>query len=205
MRPLLYLESQENDLVVFDGVHYKINKTANAASINLRFALKNLLTSLCNCSNMTEETFVKDLKQLKEDDKYFYKNLSAYVKEGYRPMHENIKEILLPLRLLRKGGYRLFNYEQRFQKNKDVNLFRDKDNFKSLILSIGEYFKMEEILTKKNCNDEELEAVMKTETKQENLRYVFSEKKLEVKKNNQNPYESVALKDDEKGEGALVK
>ena len=28
MRPLLYLESQSNDIVTFDGVQYKINKTA---------------------------------------------------------------------------------------------------------------------------------------------------------------------------------
>ena len=116
MRPLLYLESQSQDLVIFDGVQYKINKTANSHAINLRIALRNLLNSLTIASKMTDESFNEDYKHLKEDDKYFFKMLNNYVKEGYRPMHENVKDILLPLRLLRKGDIDYFHMRKELIK-----------------------------------------------------------------------------------------
>ena len=136
MRPLLYLESQSNDIVTFDGVKYKIDKTANSAAVNLRVALRNLLNSLTMASKMTNESFNNDYKKLKEDDKYFFKMLNAYVKEGYRSMHENIKDILFPLRLLRKGGYRLFSYDERINKNIDLNMFKNKEHMALFINNI---------------------------------------------------------------------
>ena len=196
MRPLLYLESQSNDIVIFDGVQYKINKTANSAAINLRIALRNLLNSLVIASKMTDESFNEDYKHLKEDDKYFFKMLNAYVKEGYRPMHENLKDILLPLRLLRKGGYRLFSYEERINKNIDLNMFKDKIQLQSFIKAIGEEFKNDEILQAKTNTPEELDKIMKRETKDIILKYNYNEEKVkeEKKDNQQNPYDSIALK-----------
>ena len=72
MRPFIYLESQSQDLVIPDGVQYKINKTANSHTINLRIDLRNLLNSLIIASKMTDESFNDDYKHLKEDDKYFF-------------------------------------------------------------------------------------------------------------------------------------
>ena len=196
MRPLLYLESQSQDIVIFDGVQYKINKTANSHAINLRIALRNLLNSLTIASKMTDESFNDDYKHLKEDDKYFFKMLNNYVKEGYRPMHENVKDILLPLRLLRKGGYRLFSYEERINKNVDLNMFKDKNQLKTFIDGIGEEFKNDEMLQAKTNTPEELEKIMKRETKAIILKYTYNEEKLKEDKNNnqQNPYDSIALK-----------
>ena len=194
MRPLLYLESQSNDIVIFDGVKYKINKTANSAAVNLRVALRNLLNSLTNASKITNESFNNDYKQLKEDDKYFFKMLNAYVKEGYRPMHENVKDILLPLRLLRKGGYRLFAYEERINKNIDLNLFKNKEHMTIFVNSIKEEFKADEILQAKNNTPEELEQIMQRETQANNMKYVYNEEKMKEEKKEQNPYDSIALK-----------
>ena len=194
MRPLLYLESQSNDIVIFDGVQYKINKTANSAAVNLRVALRNLLNSLTNASKITNESFNNDYKQLKEDDKYFFKMLNAYVKEGYRPMHENVKDILLPLRLLRKGGYRLFSYEERINKNIDLNLFKNKEHMTIFVNSIKEEFKADEILQAKNNTPEELEQIMQRETQANNMKYVYNEEKMKEEKKEQNPYDSIALK-----------
>ena len=196
MRPLLYLESQSQDLVIFDGVQYKINKTANSHAINLRIALRNLLNSLTIASKMTDESFNEDYKHLKEDDKYFFKMLNNYVKEGYRPMHENVKDILLPLRLLRKGGYRLFSYEERINKNIDLNMFKDKNQLKLFINGISEEFKNDEILQAKSNTPEELDKIMKRETKAIILKYTYNEAKLKEEKNEnqQNPYDSIALK-----------
>ena len=197
MRPLLYLESQSNDIVVFDGVQYKINKTANSAAVNLRVALRNLLNSLTNASKITNESFNNDYKQLKEDDKYFFKMLSAYVKEGYRPMHENIKDILHPLRLLRKGGYRLFSYEERINKNIDLNMFKSKEQMKVFVNSIKEEFKSDEILQAKTNTPEELDQIMKRETQANAMKYIYNEEKIkEEEKKEQNPYDSIALKSD---------
>ena len=196
MRPLLYLESQSQDIVIFDGVQYKINKTANSHAINLRIALRNLLNSLTIASKMTDESFNEDYKHLKEDDKYFFKMLNNYIKEGYRPMHENVKDILLPLRLLRKGGYRLFSYEERIKKNIDLNMFKDKNQYKVFVNKIGEEFKNVEILQAKTNTPEELEQIMKSETKAHILKYTYNEEKLKEEKaeNQQNPYDSIALK-----------
>ena len=196
MRPLLYLESQSQDIVIFDGIQYKINKTANSHAINLRIALRNLLNSLTIASKMTDESFNDDYKHLKEDDKYFFKMLNNYVKEGYRPMHENLKDILLPLRLLRKGGYRLFSYEERINKNNDLNMFKDTNQLKTFIKGIGEEFKNDEILQAKSNTPEELEKIMKRETKAIILKYNYNEEKLKEEKNEnqQNPYDSIALK-----------
>ena len=194
MRPLLYLESQSNDIVTFDGVQYKINKTANSAAVNLRVALRNLLNSLTSASRITNESFNNDYKQLKEDDKYFFKMLNAYVKEGYRPMHENIKDILYPLRLLRKGGYRLFSYEERINKNIDLNMFKNKDHMSTFVNHIKEEFKEDEILQAKNNTPEELEKIMERETKGTNMKYIYNEEKLKEEKKEQNPYDSIALK-----------
>ena len=196
MRPLLYLESQSNDIVVFDGVEYKINKTANSAAVNLRVALRNLLNSLINASKITSESFNADYKQLKEDDKYFFKMLNAYVKEGYRPMHENIKDILYPLRLLSKGGYRLFSYEERLKKNIDLNMFKSKAQMSIFVNNIKEEFKADEILQAKTNTPEELEKIMNRETQANMMKYIYNEEKIQEEKKEFNPYDSIALKSD---------
>ena len=120
--------------------------------------------------------------------------LNAYVKEGYRPMHENVKDILLPLRLLRKGGYRLFAYEERINKNIDLNLFKNKEHMTIFVNSIKEEFKADEILQAKNNTPEELEQIMQRETQANNMKYVYNEEKMKEEKKEQNPYDSIALK-----------
>lgn len=194
MRPLLYLESQSQDVMNFDGFTFRINKTANASAINLRFALKRLLDSLCHCSAITDETFQKDYQTMKEDDKYFFSKLNEYVRDGYRPMHENIKFLLEPLRLLRKGGYRLFSYEQRLENNIDLNLFKDKLRYNTFVNNITDQFKFDEIMTAKNNTQEELDLIMNTETNQDNLKYVYNEQKMQIKEQKKDPYASVATK-----------
>ena len=159
MRPLLYLESQSQDVMNYDGFSFRINKTANASAINLRFALKRLLDSLCKASSLTDETFQKDYQTMKEDDKYFFNRLKDYVQDGYRPMHENLKFLLEPLRLLRKGGYRLFSYEQKLENNIDLNLFNDKKRCPFFVNTITEQFKYDEILTAKNNTKDDLDLI----------------------------------------------
>ena len=126
MRPLLYLESQTQDIIIFDGDNFPINKGALANATNLRFAFKRLLDSLVKGKSLDENNFAKEFKQLKEDSKYFFKMLNNYIKLGFREMHENLKLILLPLRLLRKSAYRLFSIEQQESGNIDLNLLKIK-------------------------------------------------------------------------------
>ena len=70
-----------------------------------------------------------------------------YVKEGYRPMHENLNFLLEPLRLLSKGGYRLFSYERKLDNNVDLNIFKDKLRYGIFVGSIGDQFKFDEIMS----------------------------------------------------------
>jgi hypothetical protein len=111
-------------------------------------------------------------------------------------MHENVKDILLPLRLLRKGGYRLFSYEERIKKNIDLNMFKDKEQLKAFINGITEDMKGDEILQAKTNTPEELDQIMAREKLAQNMRYSYNEEKLKEPKvdNKQNPYDSIALK-----------
>ena len=120
--------------------------------------------------------------------------LNAYVKEGYRSMHENIKDILFPLRLLRKGGYRLFSYDERINKNIDLNMFKSKEQMTIFLNSVKEEFKQDEILQAKNNTPEELEEIMKRETQASVMRYSYNEEKIVEEKKDLNPYDSIALK-----------
>ena len=122
--------------------------------------------------------------------------LNAYVKEGYRSMHENIKDILFPLRLLRKGGYRLFSYDERINKNIDLNMFKSKEQMTIFLNSIKEEFKQDEILQAKSNTPEELEQIMKRETQANVMKYTYNEEKIKEEKKEQNPYDSIALKNE---------
>ena len=92
-------------------------------------------------------------------------------------MHENIKDILHPLRLLRKGGYRLFSYEERINKNIDLNMFKSKEQMKIFVNSIKEEFKSDEILQAKTNTPEELDQIMKRETQANAMKYIYNEEK----------------------------
>ena len=194
IRPLLYLESQSNELIEFDGEKYKVNKGARGNCVQLRFALKNFFNSLESINDLKEENFTKIVKKLKEDSKYFFKNLNTYIKEGFRDMHENIKKILEPLRKLRKAGYRLFSLEQLEKKNVDLNLFKNKESLKNFVLNIKEGFKWDEFILKKTNDDATMfKKFLEKETKQEYYKYVFNNEKLpEIKM--EDPFDSIAKK-----------
>ena len=194
IRPLLYLESQSNELVEFDGEKYKVNKGARGNCVQLRFALKNFFTSLESIKDLKEDNFTKIVKKLKEDSKYFFKNLNTYIKEGFRDMHENIKKILEPLRKLRKAGYRLFSLEQIEKRNVDLNLFKNKESLKNFVSNIKEGFKWDEFILKKSNDDATMfKKFLEKETNQEFYKYVFNNQKLpEIKM--EDPFDSIAKK-----------
>ena len=194
MRPLLYLESQSQEKVIFDNDTYIINKGALANATNLRFAFKRLLDSLCKANTLDENNFTKEYKQLKEDSKYFFKMLNNYIKLGYRDMHENLKQILLPLRLLRKSAYRLFSIEQQENGNVDLNIFKDKNSLKQLTDSIKEGLKWDEFILKRDVNPDLLNQFLEKDINPNLLEYHFTNKKIEKEKLVQDPYESMALK-----------
>ncbi len=194
MRPLLYLESQSQEKVIFDNDTYIINKGALANATNLRFAFKRLLDSLCKANSLDENNFAKEYKQLKEDSKYFFKMLNNYIKLGYRDMHENLKQILLPLRLLRKSAYRLFSIEQQESGNVDLNIFKDKNSLKQLTDSIKEGLKWDEFILKRDVNVDLLNQFLDKDINPNLLEYHFTNKIIEKEKLEQDPYESMAMK-----------
>ena len=198
MRPLLYLESQTQDIIIFDGDNFPINKGALANATNLRFAFKRLLDSLVKGKSLDENNFAKEFKQLKEDSKYFFKMLNNYIKLGFREMHENLKLILLPLRLLRKSAYRLFSIEQQESGNIDLNLFKDKNYLKQLTDGIKEGLKWDEFILKRDVAMEDLDQFLNKNTNPNLFEYHFNNQIIEKEKLEQDPYESLALKINEK-------
>ena len=194
MRPLLYLESQSQEKVQYDGVTYLVDKGAIGLTTTLRFAFKRFLDSLVIGSTLNEENFVKEVKTMKENSKYFFKSLNAYVKEGYRAMHENIKLILKPLRMLRKSGYRLFSLEKLEDNNIDLTMFKDPNSLGIFMNGIKEHFQWEEFKTKRDVDEEKFKEFLDKNYKQDPLRYHFNDEKREEEVQPQNPYDSIAKK-----------
>ena len=194
MRPLLYLESQSQEKVQYDGVTYLVDKGAIGLTTTLRFAFKRFLDSLVIGSTLTEENFAKEVKTMKENSKYFFKSLNAYVKEGYRAMHENIKLILKPLRMLRKSGYRLFSLEKTEDNNIDLTMFKDPNSLGIFMNGIKEHFQWEEFKTKREADEEKFKEFLDKNFKQDPLRYHFNDEKREEEVQPQNPYDSIAKK-----------
>lgn len=198
MRPLLYLESQSQEKVVYDGETYLVNKGAIGLATTLRFAFKRLLDSMVDASNINEENFVKESKTMKENVKYFFKCLAAYVKDGYRAMHENVKLILKPLRMLRKSAYRLFSLEKAEENNVDLTMFKDKKSLVLFMNNIKDMFKWDEFKIKRDNGEkgeEMLKEFLDKNTSQDALKYTFRDEKREVEVNKENPYDSIAKKD----------
>lgn len=94
-------------------------------------------------------------------------------------MHENLKQILLPLRLLRKSAYRLFSIEQQENGNVDLNIFKDKNSLKQLTDSIKEGLKWDEFILKRDVNVDLLNQFLDKDINPNLLEYHFTNKKIE--------------------------
>ena len=157
IRPLNYLESQSNEHVTYDGDPYIVEKAAIGNATNARLALQHLLDSINNYETLNEQNFQKEYKTLHSDSSYFFKQLNIFVKDGFRALHENIKLILKPLRMLRKSAYRLVSLEKEEAQNEDLTMFESKKSMKDFVGGIGNFLQNEEYKMKRDCDLNQLD------------------------------------------------
>ena len=193
IRPLLYFGQRSDGIVEVDGRHDIVNKTAIAGATIVRMSLSHIIADMEHIDIMNEENFKEKWKDVKNEFKIFFKNLIKFVKEGFRAMHEHVKLVLYPLRMLRKSGYRLFSLEKLEENNTDLTMFKDKKDFKIFNDSIVDFFKWEKWKQSKDVKAETLDEFFKKPTNQRYYEYTFNntirpKTAIEDKKDNFSPY-----------------
>ena len=183
LRPLNYLGAQSDIEVVFDNDKYFVPKLATGKASQARFSFSHLLDSIRNVDNLNETNYAKECKTFKSDFNNFLKNLSSFVFEkdengitGYRYLTENIKQILYPLRMLRKSAYRLFSVERLERKYQDLMTFTDKNDIKLFVDGVHQYMESEAYKQNRNCDVNELDKYMERALNEESYRYKFNDK-----------------------------
>ena len=146
-------------------------------AVNARYAFQHLLDSVNTYETLNETNFQKDYKTLHSDSSYFFKMLNVFVKDGFRALHENIKLILKPLRMLRKSGYRLFSLEMMEAKNEDLTVFKDKKDMKKLIENIHKFMESEEYKMKRDCDINKVEEMLRSSLERNYYEYRFEDKR----------------------------
>jgi len=189
MRPILYFGAQSTGVIEFDGRRDEINKGAIANAILVKFSFKSVINAVENFANLDEKNFHKEYIQFKKDIKYYFLQLSKFVKDGFLTMHNHVKLILKPLLDLRRGGYRLFALEQYEKNNKHLTIFNDTKDLSVFITSSKDFFMWEKYKQSKESEGEKLEEFINQNTSQERLVYHFSsEIRKKFTEGHLNPY-----------------
>ena len=194
MRPILYFGAQSTGVIEFDGRRDEVNKGAIANAILVKFSFKSVINAVQNFANLDEKNFHKEYISFKKDIKYYFAQLSKFVKEGFLTMHRHVKLILKPLLDLRRGGYRLFALEQYEKNNKHLTIFNDKKDLNMFLTSSREFFSWERYKQSKDPEGEKLQEFIRQNISQSNLVYHFSRDIREKEeKDRLNPYATNAV------------
>ena len=189
MRPILYFGAQSTGVIEFDGRRDEINKGAISNAILVKFSFKSVINAIHNFKNLDEKNFHKEFISFKKDIKYYFIQLSKFVKDGFLTMHRHVKLILKPLLDLRRGGYRLFSIEQYEKENRHLTIFNDKKDLSMFITSSQDFFQWEKYKQSKDPEGDKLNEFIKKNTSQERLIYHFSsDKRIKENDDKLNPY-----------------
>lgn len=176
MRPLNYFESQTDGKIIYDGKTYVVDKHGTTNANNLRTAFRSVLTALEGFDELSDTNFQSKYKTLHTESGGFFKYLSVFVKDGFRLMHENIKEILKPLRMVRKPAYQLFSLEKKENNIEDLTLFQSKKQMGVFTKNINAFIKSEEYKLKKDADIDKLDDVLGNALSQNYYEYHYTEK-----------------------------
>ena len=188
MRPILYFGAQSTGVIEFDGRRDEVNKGAISNAILVKFSFKSVINAIHNFANLDEKNFHKEYISFKKDIKYYFLQLSKFVKDGFLTMHRHVKLILKPLLDLRRGGYRLFSLEQMEKNNKHLTIFNDKKDLSIFLTSSKDFFMWERYKQSKDAEGEKLEEFINQDISQERLVYHFSSEIRKKDKERLNPY-----------------
>ena len=205
IRPLNYLESQSNEKVVYDGDNYIVEKAAIGNATNARLALQHLLDSINNYESLNEQNFQKEYKTLHSDSSYFFKQLNIFVKDGFRALHENIKLILKPLRMLRKSAYRLLSLERMEGNNEDLTVFESNKAMTHFVKGVHDFLESEDYKLKRDCDLTKLDDHLGLSMTREFYEYQFNDKLRKDEEENEGEEVVVKKKETSKGPMKTVK
>ena len=136
IRPITYLGDQSNKKVKIDDDPYIVDQGGISGAAMVRVQFSNFLRDVYEIENLDDSNHAKAYKELRTQLKRFFDALDHFVKSGWRQIHENVKEVLLPFRMLRKSGYRLFSLELMQAKNQDITMFLDKKEMAELVKAL---------------------------------------------------------------------
>ena len=192
LRPVLYFQAQSNGIIMYDGRKDIVDKGAIGDASMVRYAFKDVINRIRDAQTMNNDNFKPLWKTIKKDIKYFFKVLNKYVKEGFRAMHEHVKLILYPLRMLRKSGYRLFSLERLEKHYRDLTIFKNKEDLAEFTEAIKEFFKWEKFKTSKECDNALLDEFLAKNTNPTYYLYNWHDEirlpKVEEEKKEFSPY-----------------
>ena len=183
MRPILYFGAQSTGVIEFDGRRDEVNKGAISNAILVKFSFKSVINAIHNFANLNDKNFHKEYIQFKKDIKYYFLQLSKFVKDGFLTMHNHVKLILKPLLDLRRGAYRLFALEQMEKNNRHLTMFQDTKDLSMFLSSTREFFEYERYKQSKDPEGEKLNEFINGNTSQSRLIYEFSS---DIRKNENN-------------------
>ena len=189
MRPILYFGAQSTGIIEFDGRTDKVNKGAIANAILVKFSFKGVINAIENFANLDEKNFHKEYNSFKKDIKYYFTQLSKFVKDGFLTMHNHVKLILKPLLDLRRGAYRLFALEQMEKNNKHLTMFNDAKDLSIFLTSSRDFFQWEKYKQSKDPEGDKLEEFINQDTARDKLVYHFSSDiRPKIESERLNPY-----------------
>ena len=189
MRPILYFGAQSTGIIEFDGRTDKVNKGAIANAILVKFSFKGVINAIENFANLDEKNFHKEYNSFKKDIKYYFTQLSKFVKDGFLTMHNHVKLILKPLLDLRRGAYRLFALEQMEKNNKHLTMFNDAKDLSIFLTSSRDFFQWEKYKQSKDPEGDKLEEFINQDTARDKLVYHFSSDiRPKIENERLNPY-----------------
>ena len=136
MRPILYFGAQSQGIIEFDGRRDEVKKGAIANAILVKFSFKSLINAINNFPNLDSKNYNKEFASFKKELKYFFIQLSKFVKDGFIHMHQHVKLILKPLLDLRRSGYRVFSLEQFESKNRHLTMFNDTKDLSLFMINL---------------------------------------------------------------------
>lgn len=135
IRPIFFVQSESK--VYMDGKVYEPPKESIDNAQEVHRKLLDLLFNIYEFPKLEQSTLKKLRKDLQDTSSQFFKSLIKFVlKKGYRDLNETLKEIMKPLRELRKSCFNLFLLEGKHLAYEELTFFNDKKDFKLFTDSI---------------------------------------------------------------------
>jgi len=125
IRPIFFMGAEKT--VKIDGKEYEPNYEATSNGFGLFRSMGFLISKIYNIDQVGDEkTFKKTKKELQDLCGGVFKDLGKYLKVGYKDLKIVIKDVLKPLRDLRRANYNYFCQYYKELGFEELNLLYDR-------------------------------------------------------------------------------